>query len=121
MATVLIIDDEELVRFTLRQILAADGHEVTEARNGAEGYRMYLAQAVDVVVTDIIMPEQEGIETIIKLRSHNPDVKIIAISGGGRRKNMDFLKVAEKIGADVVLAKPFSMEELQGAVRACLN
>ncbi len=120
MARILVVDDEVLVRMTLRQMLEADGHEVEEASNGRDGVALQAEQDFDLVLTDIIMPEQEGIETIVHLRRRNPQLKIIAISGGGRTKNMDFLKIAAHVGADETLAKPFSTSELTSAVNRCL-
>lgn len=120
MAKILVVDDEDLVRMTLRQMLEADGHEVLEAANGREGVALHSSDPVDLVVTDIIMPEQEGIETIVQLRRKNPQLKIIAISGGGRMKNMDFLKIASHVGADATLTKPFSTKELLETVNDCL-
>lgn len=120
MARILVMDDEELARFTLREILEADGHEVTEAENGKEGVAYQKANAFDLIVTDIIMPEKEGVETIIELKRDYPDLKIIAISGGGRTRNLDFLTLAEQYGAERVLAKPFSEDELLECVNGCL-
>ncbi len=120
MAKILIIDDEELVRLTLRQILEDAGHEVSEAENGAVGVACYKESPADLIVTDIIMPEMEGVETIVQLRSHDPAVRIIAISGGGRLRNLDFLSVAENYGAMRIIAKPFDDEELLAAVDDCL-
>jgi CheY-like chemotaxis protein len=120
MARLLIIDDEKLARITLRKILESAGHEITEASNGTEGVAMYRAHPADLVITDIIMPDKEGIETIIELRRDFPNARIIAISGGGRTRNLDFLKLAEQYGAKRILAKPFSQQELLGAVNAVL-
>lgn len=121
MTRVLVIDDEELVRLTLRQMLESEGFEVVEARNGREGVRIHGDTEIDLVLTDIIMPEQEGIDTIIQLRRKDPNVRIIAISGGGRMRNMDFLKIAANVGADSVLTKPFTTQELLDAVRTCMQ
>lgn len=121
MAKILVIDDEELVRLTLRQMLESGGYEVVEARNGREGVETHRTTEIDLVLTDIIMPEQEGIETIIQLRRSDPNLRIIAISGGGRMKNMDFLKIAANVGADTVLTKPFTTQELLDAVGACME
>ena len=120
MARVLVIDDEQLARFTIREILETAGHEVVEARNGNQGLGFQREAACDIVVTDIIMPEKEGVETIIELRKDFPELPIIAISGGGRTRNLDFLKIAEQYGANKILAKPFSEEELLEAVENCL-
>lgn len=116
MARVLVIDDEQLARFTMREILESAGHEVVEAKNGKQGISFQRAESFDIVVTDIIMPEKEGVETIIELKRDYPTLPIIAISGGGRTRNLDFLKIAEQYGADRILAKPFSEEELIEAV-----
>lgn len=120
MARVLVIDDEELARFTVREILETAGHEVIEARDGVEGLALQRAQRCDLVVTDIIMPRKEGVEMIIEMKQEQPGLKIVAISGGGRTRNLDFLKLAKEFGADKVLAKPFSADELVATVRECL-
>lgn len=120
MAKILVVDDEELVRLTLRQMLEAEGHEIMEARNGREALSIHTSTPADLVLTDIIMPEQEGIEMIIQLRRKDPQVKIVAISGGGRMKNLDFLKIAANVGADATLTKPFSTQELSEVVTGCL-
>ncbi len=120
MARILVIDDEELARYTLREILHNAGHEVAEAKNGNEGIAFQKAHPFDLVITDIIMPEKEGVETIIDLKQAYPDLKIIGISGGGRTRNLDFLKLAKQFGADRTIAKPFSEDELMENVNACL-
>ena len=120
MARILVVDDEELARFTIREILESAGHEVTEATNGSEAIACQNADPCDLMITDMIMPEKTGVETIVELRRNYPDLKIIAISGGGRAKNLDFLKVAEELGAVKILPKPFSEGELIERVNACL-
>jgi len=112
MASVLVVDDEELARFTIREILEAEGHSVVEAKNGNEAIAQFNKEQTDIIITDIIMPDKEGIETIIELKRDHPNVKIIAISGGGRTRNLDFLELAKRYGADSALAKPFSEDEL---------
>lgn len=121
MAKVLVVDDEELARFTIREILETAGHEVEEAENGVEALALQSAGPFDLVITDIIMPEKEGLETIIELKQRNPSLNIIAISGGGRTRNLDFLKLADECGADSILTKPFSEDELMECVNACLS
>lgn len=120
MARILIIDDEELARFTMREILEGAGYEVIEAKNGNQGLAYQKAQPCDLVITDIIMPEKEGVETIIEMKRDFPNVPIIAISGGGRTRNLDFLKLAKQYGAGKILAKPFSEEELIDSVKSSL-
>ena len=121
MARILVIDDEELARFTLREVLEEAGHEVVEATNGNEGIEHQKANPFDMVITDMIMPDKEGLETIVELKGAFPDLRIIAISGGGRTRNMDFLKLAGEFGADQIIFKPFSEDELMKGVAACLS
>lgn len=121
MAHILVIDDEELARFTLREILEGAGHDVAEAKNGNEGIAFQKSQPFDLVITDIIMPEKEGVETIIELKRDFPGLPIIGISGGGRTRNLDFLKLAQEYGADQILPKPFSESQLLDAVKEVLH
>jgi DNA-binding response OmpR family regulator len=121
MARILIIDDEELIRETIRIRLEQSGHEVVEAANGVEGLRVFAEGRIDLVVTDIIMPDQEGIETIRKIRQRDAAVRIIAISGGGRGRNFQFLDIAQKLGADAALSKPFTGSQLLALVEATLG
>ncbi len=120
MARILIIDDEGELRAMLRQMLEHAGHEVTEAVNGAEGIEFYERDKHDMIITDIIMPEKEGVETILALRRADPELPIIAISGGGRLDATDFLTMAKKLGARHTLTKPFRREQLLEAVGECL-
>ena len=120
MARILIIDDEDELRSMLRQLLEQAGYEVTEAVNGAEGIQLYEQDTHDLIITDIIMPEKEGVETIIALRRADPDLPIIAISGGGRLDATDFLTMTKKLGARRTLSKPFRRDQLLEAVGECL-
>lgn len=113
---VLVIDDEDLVRDTLRRALESAGIEVVLAANGREGLKAFLANPTEVVVTDILMPEKEGIETIIELKREHPNVKIVAISGGDRASNTDFLEMAGMLGADRIMQKPFRPKELLATI-----
>jgi len=121
MAHILIIDDEDMVRLTLRKILEQAGHSVTEAADGNLGLEAFKARPPDLVITDIIMPGKEGIETIIEIKRENPDMKIIAISGGGRIGNLDFLAVAGQLGANEVLSKPFQRNDVVTLIDKCLG
>jgi CheY-like chemotaxis protein len=121
MKTVLVIDDETLVRATVARMVEREGHRVLQASNGVEGLNIYKRERVDLVVCDIIMPEKEGIETIGELRRKNPTLKIIAISGGGRTENVDFLGMAQRLGADYVLAKPFGRDEFTTLLRKSIE
>ena len=121
MARVLLIDDEEYVRMTLGQALEDEGHAVLMATNGREGLEVFAAERPDLVITDLLMPDKEGIETIRELRRIVPDVKIVVISGGGRVNNVDFLEVARKFGAAAALRKPFPLDEFCKVVSDCLG
>jgi DNA-binding NtrC family response regulator len=115
MATILIIDDEEIIRILLRSALEAEGYEVTEAANGREGLELYRQRPTDLVITDIVMPELNGLDMLLELTREFLHAKVIAISGAGEEKNV--LDVAKLLGARQTLQKPFSMPRLLDAVR----
>ena len=121
MARILIIDDEERVRKTLRQMLEPAGHEVVEAADGGKGVELYKKDSVDLVITDLIMPEKEGIQMAVELRHYDPKVKIIAISGGGRINNFQVLRIAQKFGIHHALPKPIRMGKLLALVKEVLG
>jgi two-component system, chemotaxis family, chemotaxis protein CheY len=121
MAKILVIDDDAIVRETVIQVLEDHGHQVRSAEDGRRGVAAFRAERPDLVITDIIMPEQEGIQTITEIRALAPGAKIIAISGGGRIGNADFLKMARHLGAADVVAKPFDPDELASRVDRCLR
>lgn len=116
MASILVIDDEHLVRSSVEAILQARGHEVVSARNGREGLEQLRRRRFDLIVTDLTMPEMTGIETIRAIRAHPAPPRILAMSGGGRNQPVDLLAVATEIGADLGLEKPFTPAELMQAV-----
>jgi CheY-like chemotaxis protein len=116
-AKILIIDDDPGMRRTVSRILASAGHEVIEAPDGLEGVDLFRKNHPDIVVTDIIMPNKEGIETILDLRREQSSTLILAISGGATipdrsRVPLDYLGLAKGLGADRVLAKPFRAADL---------
>ena len=115
------MDDDVTFRKMLRKILEREGYETIEAEDGKEGMRLFRAAPADLVITDILMPEQEGIETIQELKRDFAGVKIIAISGGGRLDPEEYLRAAEQFGAARTLSKPFDREELLGAIRELLE
>lgn len=117
---ILVIDDEQLIRLQIRSALELEGYTVHEAANGNEGLARIAEVTPDVVITDILMPDKEGIETILELRRTHPKIRIIAISGGGRTGNKDFLRTAKHLGADRTLAKPFGLAELLRLVNEVL-
>ncbi|MEQ9640433.1 MAG: response regulator [Alphaproteobacteria bacterium] len=112
---VVVIDDDELVAETVVSILRSAGHDAVAAPDGVEGLELIRDGEYDAVVTDIMMPRKEGIETIMEIRRDRPALKIMAISGGSTGST-DFLQWAEKLGADAVLAKPFSAQEFLDAL-----
>jgi CheY-like chemotaxis protein len=114
---ILIADDERQVRGYLRAVLEQAGYDVCEAEDGREAVRLALRERVDVVITDLMMPNQEGLETIQILRQQAPVVAIVAISGAFRE---EYLEIARKLGAEVALAKPMTPEQLLGAVSQAL-
>jgi len=120
-ARILVIDDEDQPRQMLQQALERAGYEVTTARDGSEGLQRFRAAPTDLVITDILMPEKEGLETIMDLRREFPTVKIIAVSGGGRTGGLNFLDIAERLGAQRTLQKPFGLREMLAAVHELLQ
>jgi DNA-binding NtrC family response regulator len=120
MAVILVIDDDAQIRLLLRRILEKEGHQVYEAADGTSGMSQLKRIDMDLVITDIIMPEKEGLETILDIRHEFPDMKIIAISGGGKIGLPDFLPAAKKFGAHHTLPKPFGTNELMEAVNNLL-
>lgn len=121
MAHILLIDDEELALFTLREILEGAGHTVETAGNGEDGLALQEARTFSMIITDMIMPRVEGTQTIRTIRDRNPDLPIVAMSGGGRTRNTDLLEIAKQCGVNAVLTKPFSEEELLCVVNAFLT
>ena len=120
MQRILVIDDDEQVRELLVEILERAGYQIVTAANGAEGLRLYRAQPAELVITDLIMPEKEGLETILALRKEFPKVPIIAVSGGGRSGAISYLPLAKSLGAARTVAKPFSRQEILDAVKETL-
>lgn len=121
MSRILVIDDEPDLRDVMRAVLEDAGYEVVEAANGRDGGARFAEAPTDLVITDIMMPEQDGIQTMIELRRLSPSTKIIAISGGGGARNLDFLQFAKQVGAVEVLAKPFTNDQLVDAVKRALE
>ena len=110
MATILVIDDQEPLRKLLRTVLEGAGHEVTEAPNGRLGLAAYRERPADLIITDILMPEMNGLDLILELTRAVLDVKVIAMSGAHDTENA--LDAAKLLGARHTLHKPFSMETL---------
>jgi CheY-like chemotaxis protein len=120
MTSILLVDDDEQFRSMLSESLRLAGYEVTEARDGREGIEL-CDHVSDLIITDLIMPEKEGLETIQEYRRKDPEVKIIAISGGSRHGSIDYLKMAKAFGARQVLAKPFARQEILEVITQVLE
>jgi DNA-binding NtrC family response regulator len=122
MKFILVIDDDHQLAQLMGQMLEFEGYRTVIASNGKEGVRLFHREPSDLVITDIYMPDQEGLETIRELRRVRPDVKIIAMSGGSRTvKDYPTLSIAEKLGAACTLEKPFGYQDLIPLVRKCLE
>jgi len=121
MARILIIDDEPQIRSMLKLMLEREGYEVVEAPDGVEGIEVYRQNPADLIITDLIMPNKDGIGMIIDLKKEFPDVNIIAMSGGGLNKPDGYLKGAKKLGAACTLTKPIDREEMLKAVNDILK
>ncbi|MBU0479474.1 MAG: response regulator [Proteobacteria bacterium] len=120
MATILLIDDDDVFRETLSEVLLMNGYEVIEAEDGRGAHLTCRNEDIDLVVTDILMPNQEGIETIIQIRRECPDMKIVAISGGGRNLPADYLYSAVRLGADMSFSKPLDPPRFLQALEGLL-
>ena len=118
--SVLLVDDDDLFRGMLSEALTGEGFQVREASDGRQGINLYVEQSTDIVITDLVMPEQEGLEMIVEMKRLHAGVKIIAISGGGRGRSQNYLKMAKALGAQIVLAKPFSHREILEAISQVL-
>ena len=121
MARILFIDDSADARAIGRATFRSTGHEVTEATNGVEGMRLYRERPFDLVVTDIFMPEKDGLQTIQELRHEFGDVRIIAISGGSVETPGDYLPLAKRLGANEVFHKPINVGALREAAERVLK
>jgi CheY-like chemotaxis protein len=120
MARILLIEDDESVRPMLRLVLTHFGHTVMEAVDGKEGLALVASSDFDLVITDLVMPEVEGLDVLMQLRKRTPPIKAIAISGGGRVHPKGYLQLAKRLGASKVLRKPFSNDALLAAVQEVL-
>ena len=120
MARILIVDDEPGLADALRRALERNGHEVRVAATGLDGARRYREQAADLAVIDIHMPEMDGLELLVQFRAVAPVMPVIVMSGGAQTGGLDLLADARLLGAFATLAKPFSIDELLGAVARAL-
>ena len=121
MANILIADDQEKIRQMLKSLFEQYDYTVSVAENGKEALNLFRSQTFDLVITDIIMPDMEGIETIRELKKLDPKIKIIAMSGGGSVRAMEYLRMAGMLGALRTIEKPFDVRTMLDAVRFCLE
>ncbi len=121
MPRILVIDDDKSVRKLLNLMLTRAGYEVVEASNGTEGLSLQKNLPADLVITDVLMPEKDGWDTILELRKECPDVKIMAISGGGKTSPYLNLSLSRQLGADEIMSKPLGKEEFLATVARLLG
>ncbi|MGH7123629.1 MAG: response regulator [Stellaceae bacterium] len=119
--TVLVIDDEPVIRQSLELLLETYGFQVALARDGAQGLAAFRRIEPDLVLTDIVMPNQDGIETILTMRRERPSARIIAMSGRGSVGNAEYIDIAARLGADAAIPKPFDPAKLIAAVQALMS
>ena len=112
MSHILVVEDSEDLRYIVKDILQRAGHQVSEACDGSEVSDILTGDPIDLVITDILMPEQEGISTILQIRRNNPNIKIIGMSGGGKGGAEHYLEMAREFGADATMQKPFKKAQL---------
>lgn len=118
---VLLVDDDPDLLDAVRRGLEGLGYRVETASNGVEAARQLERELPEVMVLDIVMPVQDGIETLLELRRRNLELKVVVVSGGGRITSMDYLGAARLLGANRVMEKPFTLEELESAIREVLG
>lgn len=121
MATILIIDDNEKILYLFKRFLESHGHVISCAINGCEGLRMLESSSPELVITDIIMPETDGLEVVMAIKKMAVDIPVIAVSGGTHAMPADFLMIAKKFGARKVLYKPVELHKLLHAVNEVLS
>jgi CheY-like chemotaxis protein len=112
MKKILLVDDDPVFRTATGRGLRQSGYEVVEAADGAQAFKLFDQHSFDLVITDVFMPEKEGLETIRELRVRFPKLKLVAISGGGLMRAGDCLELAKMLGADAILRKPFNLPQL---------
>ena len=121
MPGILIVEDENELRTMLKVSLSRHRFTVLEAENGKEAIAHFKPSLTDLVITDLIMPEEDGLKVIMRLREMKPSIKIIAISGGGKASPGSYLNLAKALGADAVYSKPFSVGEMINKIEELLN
>ena len=119
--SILVADDEDSIRSLLEHFLKHDGHHVVIVANAREAFEAMKTQMFDVVITDVLMPDGDGLDLITELRKKQPNARIVAMSGGGRYlEGSDYLKLAKGLGAHTAMMKPFTWQQLQDAIHVAL-
>jgi DNA-binding response OmpR family regulator len=121
MASILLVEDDNQLRTTLNELLTGSGYGVSEASDGRRVCDMHQQQRFDLVITDVVMPDIEGLAVIVELRRVDQNVRIIAMSGSREGRAEEYLRIAQKLGAQLTLIKPFSNQEFLDAVRLALD
>jgi CheY-like chemotaxis protein len=121
MKSILVVDDDPMVSRTVKRMLTGEEWDVHLAQDGLDALDQVARLSPDLIITDIIMPNMEGLEVILALRKIDPTIPVIAVSGGGALQDHDYLDFAAKLGAVATLTKPFRREELLRVVREALN
>jgi CheY-like chemotaxis protein len=121
MPGVLLVEDDKELREMLKLSLLRSGYRVMEAENGKDAILHFKPLVTDLVVTDLIMPEEDGLKVVIKLRELKPSIRIIAISGGGKVGPGSYLNLAKALGADAIFSKPFSINDLISKIELLLD
>ncbi len=118
---ILIVEDDHELAFSLREILVEEGYEVDVASDGREGIRLQGLSPYDLIITDIVMPEEDGLEVIMWVKATYPNTLLMAISGGGYFDSRDYLLMAKELGASLVLCKPFEINSLLAGIKRLLQ
>jgi DNA-binding NtrC family response regulator len=121
MKRILVIDDDSAIREMLRELLTEQGYSVELAEDGEKAMELMQKDRFDLIITDIVMPEKDGISVIIHLMKQYPETKCLAMSGGGRISSKTYLNLADKLGASKTLEKPFELSEMLNAIVECLK
>jgi DNA-binding NtrC family response regulator len=116
-----VVDDDAGIRRSLHTLLSRAGYQVVQAGDGSEAIRLWRDRSADLVITDLHMPEKDGIQTIIELLTHSPGVRIIAMSGGGQTKRLDLLGNLTLLGTVLTIEKPFTLNEMLAVVSRALG